>query len=104
MERHQATGEFSEYFQTLKEKHPQLQVIINGHTHHNTHHEHAGCHYVSCSSLVESSFECKIFTIDAGNINMHTHSLANDIQFFHSYDWNKTHVQGRLCDRSFTTG
>ncbi len=101
MARHCPDGAFTAYFAGLTKQHPHLRAVIAGHTHHNMYVLHENCHYVTTSSLLEAPFDCKVFTIDGKHIDMHTHSLGHDVDFAYKYDYDRTHSQGRLWDRTF---
>jgi len=68
----------------------------------NMHIEKSDVHYVTVSALVESPFEFKLFEMQPNQLSMTTISLAEHIPFIAEYDQEKTFVQGRTVDRSFT--
>ena len=99
--RHEAAADFMAYVDDLRERFPHLKLVLNGHTHINMHVEERGCHFVGTSSFVEAPFDCKLFTVDESGLSMRSHSLGDDLDFQWTYDFNKTHIQGRPCDRTF---
>jgi hypothetical protein len=60
-----------------------------------------GVHYITVSPLVETPFEFKLFEVLPESLTMETHNLSDRVDFGARYDWNRTFVQGRACDRSF---
>ena len=68
----------------------------------NMHVEKTKVHYVTVSAFVESPFEFKLFEMQSDLLSMTTISLADRLPFKADYDKNKTFVQGRMIDRSFT--
>jgi DNA repair exonuclease SbcCD nuclease subunit len=80
---------------------PQLSCVLGAHSHINSHIEVEGTHYVTSSSFTEVPFDFKLFAIDDGQMSMQTLNLAERVNFLHSYDYDKTFVQGRAKDRAF---
>ncbi len=60
-----------------------------------------GVHYVTASAFSEMPFEFKLFDLNAENFSMETINLADKINFNANYNFDKTYIQGRACDRSF---
>jgi 3',5'-cyclic-AMP phosphodiesterase len=80
---------------------PQVKAIIGGHNHINTHGFLSTAHAVTGSAFTEAPFEFKVFEINADHLSMETVSLMSRVSFRADYDWDKTFVQGRRCDREF---
>ena len=89
--------------QTLSELAEQLKIrlFLGGHTHVNMAVDDGRMAAVTVSSLRELPFELKVFEINQGHVSMQTVSLTNEgaDSFGCQYNYNKTFVQGRLCDR-----
>ncbi|NRA37145.1 MAG: metallophosphoesterase [Planctomycetes bacterium] len=101
--RHPSNEDFTNSFRQLSQEFPHLRAVIAGHSHHNMYVNEHDCHFVTTSALLESPFDCKIFTVDNAikSIDMYAHSLAADVQFETVYDHNINYAQGRMWDRSF---
>lgn len=67
----------------------------------NMHLLKDGVHYVTAGAFSEMPFEFKVFDLNAESFSMETISLADKMSFKTKYNFNKTYVQGRACDRSF---
>jgi len=80
---------------------PSLRCVAGAHNHINSYRESEGIHFFTVSSFVESPFEFKLMEIDRDGIRMTTHNLATSAPFAWQYDFDKTFVQGRACDRAF---
>lgn len=78
-----------------------IRCVVGGHNHINSCTESGGIHFVTVSSFVEAPFEFKLFEIDQESVHMTTHNLAGSVPFRWSYDFDRTYVQGRACDREF---
>ncbi|HWV25420.1 MAG TPA: metallophosphoesterase [Thermomicrobiales bacterium] len=98
---HTPQASFRDEVQGLVASWPTLQCVVGAHSHITTCTEHDGMRYVTSSAFAEAPFEFKLFEIDADTVRMTTHSLANDVDFHWRYDFGKTWVQGRPCDRQF---
>ena len=97
---HPPAGDFSRVIHELAQKH-KILLIIGAHTHMNMHLLKDGVHYVTASAFSEMPFEFKFFDLNAESFSMETISLADNLSFKTKYNFNKTYVQGRACDRSF---
>ncbi len=86
----------------LVQQFPQLRGVLAGHNHINTHTILAEAHAITASAFTETPFEFKVFEISEGKLSMETVSLMSRVSFRADYDWDKTFVQGRFCDRSFS--
>ena len=82
--------------------HSGVRCVLGAHNHMNMHIEKSDVHYVTVSALVESPFEFKLFEMQPNQLSMTTISLTKHIPFIAEYDQEKTFVQGRTVDRSFT--
>jgi 3',5'-cyclic-AMP phosphodiesterase len=85
----------------LVQRFPQIRGIIGGHNHINTHGYLGAAHAVTASAFPEAPFEFKVFDVGADHLAMQTVSLMRQVEFPVDYDWGKTFVQGRHCDRTF---
>ena len=83
-------------------QHEQIRCVLGAHSHVNMRVEDAGVHCVTASSLVESPFELKLFEIGEDGIAMRTVSLLRRVEFDAVYDFDRTFVQGRERDRTFS--
>ena len=98
---HDPGKKFHEIILGLAEKYSSLKVVLGAHNHMNMYLRNEYAHFVTVSSFSEVPFEFKHFKIDDNNISMSTVSLLENINFKIDYDFNKTYVQGRPCDRTF---
>lgn len=87
----------------LVHRFPQIKAVIGGHNHINTHGFLGGAHVVTASAFTEAPFEFKVFEIGPDRFAMETVSLMPCVSFRANYNWDKTFVQGRRCDRAFDT-
>lgn len=85
----------------LVHRYPQVRVILGGHNHINTRGLIGTAHAVTAGAFTETPFEFKVIDVQQDRIAMATVSLSSEISFRADYDWDKTFVQGRRCDRSF---
>ena len=99
---HEPAGAFSNTIGNLTAAHPGIRCVLGAHNHMNMHIEKTKVHYVTVSAFVESPFEFKLFEMQSDLLSMTTISLADRLPFKADYDKNKTFVQGRMIDRSFT--
>lgn len=88
---------------TLIHRFPQIKGVIGGHNHVNTHGLLGGAHVVTASAFTEAPFEFKVFEVSADHFAMETVPLMARVSFCADYNWDKTFVQGRRCDRAFDT-
>ena len=97
---HPSAGDFSGVIHELAKKH-KILLVLGAHTHMNMHLLKDGVHYVTASAFSETPFEFKLFELNDKFFSMETISLADEVSFRANYNFNKTYVQGRACDRSF---
>jgi len=97
---HPPAGDFNSIVHGLATEHENL-LVLGAHTHMNMHLCKDGVHYVTSSAFSETPFEFKVFELQDNNFSMETISLADKINFNTNYNFNKTYIQGRTCDRSF---
>ena len=74
---------------------------LGGHNHMTIRRQLAGTQLVTAPAFSETPFEAKLFEFNDGKLSMKTITFADMLDFRASYDFNKTFVQGRACDRSF---
>jgi hypothetical protein len=99
-ELHPPAGDFSDFIHKLAVKHKVL-LVLGAHTHMNMHLCKDGVHYVTVSAFSEVPFEFKVFEISDDDFSMKTIGLADQVNFNFKYNFDKTYIQGRACDRSF---
>jgi len=97
---HPPAGDFGSVIHELATKHGTL-LVLGAHTHMNMHLCKDGVHYVTASAFSEMPFEFKVFDLNDKSFSMETVSLAEKMSFNGNYNFKKTYVQGRTCDRSF---
>lgn len=101
-ELHPPKGNFSEVVRDfIRRRNPVL--FLGAHTHMNLCVREGRAHLVTVSAFTETPFDFKVFEIgDGGAVGMKTVNLASEVSFPTRYDFGKTYVQGRPCDRSFS--
>lgn len=100
---HPPLAAFSETVRDLSLRYPQLRTILSGHNHINTCGP-IGCAYaITGSAFTETPFEFKVIEIDRGGLTIETVPLVSSVSFRALYDWDRTFVQGRRCDRALRT-
>lgn len=98
---HASDPAFMNIFDQLTRDFPQLRLILSAHSHLNLHVHDGHVHHVGCSAFVETPFEFKVIEVLPERISMQTISLADQVSWQPAYDFNKSYVQGRPCDRAF---
>ena len=76
-----------------------IRLILGGHNHLNLAVKKENYYAVTVSALREMPFEFKLFELNGTHLKMQTCSLDQCSGIHLPYDFNKTHVQGRGCDR-----
>jgi len=101
---HDSTEAYKASFDAFCAKYPEIQAILGGHSHLNSHIPRGNVRYISGSSLVETPFEFKCFTFDGDELTMTTESLLDIAPKLGpaDYDASKPYVQGRPQDRAFS--
>ena len=75
---------------------------LGGHNHMTIRRQLGGTQLVTAPAFSESPFEAKLFEFNSeGILSMKTVTFIDAVDFHASYDFNKTHVQGLSCDRTF---
>lgn len=101
-ELHSPEGNFQSVVQDLSNRYKPV-LFLGAHTHMNLNVHYGITHLVTVSSFTEAPFDFKVFEIsDNGTVHMDTVNLASSVSFRVNYDFNKTYVQGRPCDRTFS--
>ncbi len=77
------------------------RLVLTAHSHLNMHVEEEGTHFVGASSFVEAPFEFKLVEVSGDALSVSTHGLGGGVAFAWTYDTDRSHVQGRPCDRGF---
>lgn len=98
---HETGEKYTDTILGIVERHNSLKIVLGAHNHMNMHLKHSDAHFVTASAFSETPFEFKHFKINNNGISMSTVSLLENINFKTDYDFNKTYVQGRPCDRAF---
>lgn len=98
---HQPPQDFVERGQELLKACPHLGGLLGAHSHINTCVTQGPQRLVTSSSFVEVPFDFKCFEVAEGRLSMSTHSLGGTVDSTASYNYEKTFVQGRACDRAF---
>ena len=83
----------------LLHRYPQLRGVLGGHNHINTHGVVGQAHLATGSAFVETPFEFKVIEVSRAGWSMRTVALLPQVSFRATYDWDRTFVQGRACDR-----
>jgi DNA repair exonuclease SbcCD nuclease subunit len=97
---HAPEGDFHSRIKRLAGKYD-YALILGAHTHMNLNVRLENTQYVTCSALTESPFEFKFFELEEGRMTMKTICLSDFVNFKYEYDFGKSYVQGRPCDRCF---
>ena len=74
---------------------------LGGHNHMTLHRESRGAHLVTAPAFTEVPFEYKVLEFADGALTMETRNLVDAVSFKSPYVFDRTFVQGRLCDRCF---
>ncbi len=75
---------------------------LGGHNHMTIRRPLGGTQLVTAPAFSESPFESKLFEFNSdGVLSMKTVTFIDTVDFHANYDFDKTHVQGRTCDRTF---
>lgn len=98
---HGSSDAFLAQVRSLVEPREHVRLVLGAHSHMNTCVEGGGVRYVTSSSLIETPFEFKVMELSRSALTMRTHSLDGAMAFRATYDFDRTHVQGRACDRGF---
>ncbi|MGC9349175.1 MAG: metallophosphoesterase family protein [Anaerolineae bacterium] len=98
---HSPPAEWTAAVLDLVARYPSLYLVLAGHNHINTHQVRGQAHVVTGSAFVETPFEFKLIRVTSRRMTMMTVPLLPRISVKPDYDWNKTFVQGRRCDRAF---
>ncbi|MDD5597127.1 MAG: metallophosphoesterase [Victivallaceae bacterium] len=91
---------FSDELKQLTQKF-RVSLVLGAHNHINLNTKLNNVRYVTGSAFCETPFEFKLFDFTDSHFTMKTISFSDYVNFKYKYDFNKTFVQGRLCDRSF---
>ena len=101
---HPPLSHYTDMMCQIVEHFPQIKCIFSAHNHINTCVKvcENETRAVTVSAVSETPFEFKVIDISADAMTMRTENLMDVCGFRASYDFNKTFVQGRLKDRTFT--
>lgn len=81
-------------------KEKKITMILGGHNHMNVGVIQNGTALVTAPAFREIPFELKMIEFDGSAFSMKTYSLSEQAGIRLPYNYNKTHVQGRFCDRN----
>jgi len=79
-----------------------IRLVLGAHNHMNMNILYRRTHFVTTSAFIEIPFEFKVVDAASDKVTMITISLNRTTGLPLNYDFNKTFVQGRLCDRAFS--
>ena len=74
---------------------------LGGHNHMTIRRRLNETQLVTAPAFSEAPFEAKLFEFKDGGMSMKTIVFGGSVGFQWRYDFDKTHVQGRACDRNF---
>ena len=74
---------------------------LGGHNHMTIRRRLNETQLVTAPAFSEAPFEAKLFEFKDGGLSMKTIVFGGSVGFQWKYDFDKTHVQGRICDRVF---
>ena len=97
---HAPPGAFEKMLLNLAER-KKISMILGGHNHMNIGVHNKTFALVTASAFREMPFELKVIEFEQGVFSLKTCSLAEKAGINLPYNYNKTHVQGRGCDREF---
>lgn len=78
---------------------PAVRLVIGGHNHANVLREWGGIITVTTASFSSTPFEFKLIEITPERLRIETLDLLDAVSFHARYDFDRTFVQGRSCDR-----
>ncbi|KKR04422.1 MAG: hypothetical protein UT30_C0008G0044 [Candidatus Uhrbacteria bacterium GW2011_GWF2_39_13] len=97
---HLPEGDFSMTMRKIADE-LSVKAVLGAHNHMNMNVELDGVNYITVSAFTEAPFEFKLFEVTETKLSMKTISMAAEAGFKSDYNFDKTFVQGRLCDRFF---
>lgn len=99
---HPPKGDFAENVRRIARRRKPV-LFLGAHTHMNLHVCEGKTHLTTVSAFTETPFEFKVVEVkENGAGEMKTVNLASEVSFVTRYDFGKTYVQGRPCDRFFS--
>lgn len=100
-ELHPPAGDFPETVKDISRRY-RPALFLGAHNHMNLLVHREGAWLATVSAYTETPFEFKVVEIgEDGTLHMKTVGLASAVGFRTDYDFGKTYIQGRPCDRSF---
>lgn len=96
---HPPAPAYQQYFLSLLDSHPTICAILTGHSHIGWVAKLGRCAAVSGSAFSESPFEFKLIEVTPARLSVRTFDLFSAVDFRAAYDFGRTYVQGRPCDR-----
>ena len=100
-ELHPPAGDFPETVKDISRRY-RPALFLGAHNHMNLLVHRGATWLATVSAYPETPFEFKVVEIgEDGILHMKTVGLASAVGFRSDYDFGKTYIQGRPCDRSF---
>ena len=100
---HDPGTEFTDAVLGIAARHPQVRCVLGSHNHVNICVPRGSVHCVTASSFTETPFEFKVIEAAPGELKMSTVSLLAQVSFKAEYEPGRAFVQGRECDRAFSS-
>lgn len=98
---HPPAGNFPEAVKDISRRY-RPALVLGAHNHMNLLVRYGTTRLATVSAYTETPFEFKVVEGgEGGTLRMKTVSLVSAAGFRTDYDFNKTHIQGRPCDRAF---
>jgi 3',5'-cyclic AMP phosphodiesterase CpdA len=96
---HEPDRAFRESILALVERYPQIRCVLAGHNHINSLTRVQDTVFVTGSAFTETPFEFKVIQVEGGRVSVRTLNLFAGVRFKATYDFDRSFVQGRPCDR-----
>jgi 3',5'-cyclic-AMP phosphodiesterase len=96
---HASHPSFGESVMELVSSNPRIRAVLTGHNHLNSLSHRNGAVVLSAPSFSEVPFEFKLIEVGRDRLTVQTHNVFDAVEFDARYDFDRTYVQGRACDR-----
>lgn len=97
---HKVPESFQNKMDNLINHHPNVKLVLSGHSHFNTIKQTKQAAFVNGSSFVETPFEYKIVEVTDTYLKIDTHAIDfKKLEFNFEYNQERAYVQGREHDR-----
>ena len=96
---HASDPSFGESVMELVSSNPKTHAVLTGHNHLNSLTRRDGAVVLSAPSFSEVPFEFKLIEVGQDRLSVRTHNVFDAIDFEAQYNFDRTYVQGRACDR-----